>query len=178
MLALSATGLDALTRVSAAEKAPAEYDVKAAFVYNFLPFVEWPTAAFAGSQALRMCVVGDHALGTAFDGLAGQEVMGRKLIVTHDASIEGVGRCHILFIGRSEDKRLSEIMGIVKGTGALTIGDGEGFAKRGVIINFYLEQKKVRFEINAAAARQAGISISAKLMKLAGAVYGATGAGD
>jgi hypothetical protein len=84
----------------------------------------------------------------------------------------------VLFIGSSEERNIHRIMRALQGTSILSIGDTTGFARQGVIINFYLEQKRVRFEVNAAAARQAGLVISSKLLKLAGSVYGNSPAGE
>ncbi len=157
---------------------PGEYEVKAAFLYNFLPFVEWPPSPGSAIKPLRVCVLGEPSAGSAFDELNGQEVTGRKLETVHLASVNDLGGCAVLFIGSSEQRNMPRILKVLQGTSILSIGDTTGFARQGVIINFYLEQKKVRFEINAAAARKAGLTISSKLLKLAGSVYGASAAGE
>ncbi len=157
---------------------PGEYEVKAAFLYNFLPFVEWPPSSGGAIKPLRVCVLGEPPVGSAFDELNGQEVTGRKLETAHLASINDLGGCDVLFIGSSEQRNIPRILKALQGSSILSIGDTAGFARQGVIINFYFEQKKVRFEINAAAARKAGLTISSKLLKLAGSVYGASTAGE
>lgn len=157
---------------------PGEYEVKAAFLYNVLTFVEWPSPLNKNAETLRICILGASAAGDAFDDLNGQVVMGRKLEIVHLTSLSDVGRCAVLFIGSSEDRNIQRILRALRGTSILSIGDTTGFARQGVMINFYLDQKKVRFEVNAAAARQAGLIISSKLLKLAGSVYGASPAGE
>jgi uncharacterized protein DUF4154 len=156
---------------------PGEYDVKAAFCYNFLTFVEWPPS-ITSAEGLRFCVMGERPVLDAFRDLNDQVAAGRKLVVLPLSSRDDVRSCDVLFIGPRSARDLAGIMRSLEGTATLTIGDTAGFALRGVIINFYLENRKVRFEINAAAARQAGITISSKLLKLAGAVYDAAQAGD
>lgn len=155
-----------------------EYEVKAAFVYNFLKFVELPPQAVADADRIRICVVGEIPMSAPFDDLDNQDLMGKRLAVTHLETLADARECHVLFIASSEEQRLPMILEALKGAGTLTIGDTEGFAQKGVIINFYLEKKRVRFEINAEAARRNGLKISSKLLKLAGAVYGPTPAGD
>jgi hypothetical protein len=161
---------------SALHEQPGEYEVKAAFLYNFLTFVEWPARARQG-EVLRVCVMAEPPVYNAFRELEGQSAAGRKLTVLHPASTEDLGSCHVLFIGRRSERKLAQVIKALEGSGALTVGDTAGFAGQGVIINFYLEDNKVRFEVNAAAARRAGLTISSKLLKLAGAVHGAGPAG-
>ncbi|HEX9113221.1 MAG TPA: YfiR family protein [Nitrospirota bacterium] len=156
---------------------PGEYEVKAAFLYNFLSFVEWP-ATVKRSDTLRVCVMAEPPALNAFNELNGQIAAGRKIDAVHLSPGDSPGSCHVLFIGSHAELDLPRIMKAVEGAGVLTVGDTAGFARQGVIINFYLQNKKVRFEINAAAARRSGITISSKLLKLAGAVYGAAPAGE
>lgn len=162
----------------AAPEAPGEYEVKAAFLYNILSFVEWPRPANRNAGTMRFCMLGASGAADALDGLNGQAVMGRTLEVVRVTSFIDAAPCSILFIGSSEERNIRRIMRSLQGTNILSVGDTAGFGRQGVIINFYLEQKKVRFEVNAAAARQAGLVISSKLLKLAGAVYGAVPAGE
>ncbi len=151
--------------------APAEYQVKAAFVYNFMKFVEWPSGEQLTGQTLAVCILGDVPL-APFEELNGREIMGRRIAVKELASPKDARSCQILFIAESRSAGLAGVLDAVGGAPVLTIGDTEGFAKRGVMINMYLENKHVRFEVNAESSRAAGLRISAKLMKLAGKVYG------
>ena len=156
---------------------PGEYEVKAAFVYNFLTFVEWP-ASIKREDTLRVCVLAEPPVLAAFNELNGQIATGREIEIIRAAPGENLGSCHVLFIGTQAEHDLPRIMKVLEGSSVLTIGDTAGFARQGVIINFYLQNKKVRFVIDAAAARRAGIVISSKLLKLAGSVYGAASAGE
>ncbi len=173
-----AAALATTARPACAQSQPGEYEVKAAFLYNFLPFVEWPASPGRLVRSLRVCILGVSLEEGPFEELDGQEVMGRKLEIVQLASLADLGRCDVLFIGASEQNNLPRILKALQGTSILSIGDTAGLARQGVIINFYVEQKKIRFEINAAAARRAGLTISSKLLKLAGSVYGASGAGE
>ena len=164
---------------AAAGQAPSgEYEVKAAFVYNFLKFVDLPSPASGAAASLRICILGAVPDQAPFDLLDKQELAGKRLAVNHLAGISDVAACQVLFIASSEERRLPAIVDAAKKSGMLTISDTEGFARRGVVINFIIENKKVRFEINAEAARLAGLKISSKLMKLASIVYGSAPAGD
>jgi hypothetical protein len=165
-------------RPVAGQAPPGEYEVKAAFLYNVLAFVEWPSPQNKNADTLRICILGASAARDAFDDLDGQMIMGKKLEIIHVTSLAELGRCTVLFIGPSEERNIQRILRALQGTSILSIGDTTGFARQGIMINFYLEQKKVRFEVNAAAARQAGLIISSKLLKLAGSVYGASPAGE
>jgi hypothetical protein len=152
---------------------PGEYQVKAAFVYNFIKFVEWPADRAPAAGDVRLCVLGKVPVMASFEELRGQEVAGRRLIVTELQELNGAGACQVLFVAPSLSRRLPDVLAAVAGRPVLTIGDTDGYAEKGIMINMYLENKRVRFEINASAARAAGLRISAKLMGLAGSVYGA-----
>jgi hypothetical protein len=164
--------------VGAAQSSPREYEVKAAFVYNILKFVEWPQDKVSRGNTIRLCILGRVPDATPFLALDGQDLSGKRLVVTHLTDRTELRECDVLFIAVSEERRLPQIMDALAGAPVLTLGDTEGFAQRGVVLNFYLVKDKVRFEINIEAARRSGFHISAKLLRLAGAVYGAAGAGE
>lgn len=151
-----------------AEATAPEYDVKAAFLYNFTKFVDWPPSAFHDDRSsLLLCVLGDDPFGGSLQTIAKEEVAGRKLTVLRSRLMSDPSGCQILFISRSEEERLPQILAAVQGTPVLTVGDTEGFLEKGGIINFILEGSKVRFEINQESAERAGIKISSKLLRLA-----------
>ena len=151
-----------------------EYDIKAAFLYNFTKFVEWPSDAFPDGS-FRLCVLGDDPFGRSLMELTSQEVAGRKLTVVRAREMEKVEGCHVLFISRSERGRLPAILSEVREAPVLTVADTKGFLDDGGVINFTLEGSKVRFEINQEAADRAGVKISSKLMRLATRVKGGPG---
>jgi hypothetical protein len=153
-----------------------EYAVKAAFLYNFAKFVDWPPAAFPDPSNLKICVLGDDPFGGSLETVAGEQVAGRKLNVVRTDSTSKLAGCQILFISRSERERIPQILAAVKGSPVLTVGDTQKFADDGVIINFILEGSKVRFEINTDSAERARLRISSKLLQLARRIVAAPGA--
>jgi len=156
----------------------AEYEVKAAFVYNFVKFVEWPATRGPASDRVRLCVLGDLPGDLAFANLAGTFVQGKKISVLTVKELGDERNCDVLFVAANQTGRLPEILDALEDSPVLTIGDTEGYARRGIMINMFLEKKRVRFEINEEKARAAGIRISAKLLKLANKVYGAGRTGE
>jgi hypothetical protein len=157
-----------LTAAPLRAQAP-EYDLKAAFLFNFAKFVEWPASAFAGERApLTICVYGEDPFGPALDAVVQNERVGeRSLLVQRPDSVDDLDECHVLFIARSEKGRLGEVMEQIKGEPVLTVSDTDGFLRAGGVINFILEGSKVRFLIGQEAAQRSGLRISSKLMRLA-----------
>lgn len=151
-----------------------EYAVKAAFVYDFSKFVTWPERAFKAQYSqVSICVLGDNPFGGALDRIvAGKTVSGRTFRVLYPASAVEARTCQIVFISRSEQPQLKTILDVLAASSALTVGDTAGYAGQGVMINLFLENDRVRFEINDEAAQRAGIDISSKLLSLARLVGG------
>lgn len=142
-----------------------EYEVKAAFIYNFANFVEWPEGALDGT--LNICLLGDDPFEKLFDSITGQVMGKRKVVIKRAVSLKDIIPCRVLFIASSEKARLKEITGLARANNILTIGDTEGFAKKGLTINLFMDKGKVRFEINQEAAKQAGLRVSPRLLDLA-----------
>jgi hypothetical protein len=157
-----------LLAVPASAQAP-EYDVKAAFLFNFVKFVEWPADAFAGERTpVTICVYGNDPFGRALDSVVqGERVGERGLVVERPDALDDLDACHVLFVASSEKNRLAGVLARVKDAPILTVGDTEGFLRAGGIINFVLEGSKVRFLIDPEAAEESGLRISSKLMRLA-----------
>jgi hypothetical protein len=151
-----------------------EYTVKAAFLYNFAKFVEWPADSMGGGGSpLVLGVLGDDPFGAAIDQVvAGKTANGRQLVVRRFKWGQDLKQCHILFISSSERKRLAEILGALRGASVLTVGDMDQFGQQGGMIQFVIEQSRVRFEINIGAAQNARLKISSKLLALARNVKG------
>lgn len=152
-----------------------EYQVKAAFLYNFAKFVEWSPDAFSSSNmTLIVGVLGDDPFGSALDQIiSGKSINGRQLTIKRLKWGQNLKDCQILFICASEQKRLSQILGSLKGTSVLTVSELNNFCQQGGMISFILEENKVRFVINTDVAEQARLRISSKLLTLAKAVLGA-----
>lgn len=145
-----------------------EYQVKAAFISNFAKFIDWPQAPPAeGAIPQAFCIIGADPFGPNVESLRGKSLPGTELTLTRIASLTEARGCRLLYISASEQGRLGTILQALAGSPVLTIADIEGGARQGVMINFYLEQEMVRFEINAEALRRAGLTARAKLLKLA-----------
>ena len=146
-----------------------EYQVKAAFLYNFARFVEWPKDAFPDNQApILLGVVGEDPFGGALEQvIKGKTVNGRELVLKRLTRQQDLKGFHMLFVSSSEARHLSQIMESLRGKCVLTVGETEGFAQTGGVINFTLEENKVHFEINVDTAERAHLKISSKLLALA-----------
>jgi hypothetical protein len=146
-----------------------EYQIKAAFLYNFAKFVEWPSQTFQSTAApIVICVLGQNPFGHALEeAVAGKVVAGRGLITREVADVKQSSSCQILFIGVSERKRWRDILAGIKTGCVLTVGESAEFTASGGIISLILEDGKVRFQINVDAAAQEKIHISSKLLSLA-----------
>ncbi len=146
-----------------------EYQVKAAFLYNFAKFVEWPAQSFRSRQdPIVVCVLGHNPFGNSLEQvIRGKLIDGRDLAFRQVDSAEEAGACQILFISSSEGKRFRSLSENLKPAGILTVGEAQGFAANGGVINFKLDGGRVRFEINVDAAEHAQLQISSKLLSLA-----------
>jgi hypothetical protein len=145
-----------------------EFPVKAAFVYNFVKFVQWPPDSFptTGDSPISICVLGQDPLGDALESLNGLTAYGRNLSVRRIAGQREVDRCQVLYLCKSEREAMANILKGVR-AGVLTIGDMKSFSSAGGIINFVIVDNRVSFEINIAAAEKARLRISSQLLKLA-----------
>ena len=151
-----------------------EYTVKAAFLFHFAQFVEWPAETFKDSAApLTYCTMGDDPFHGALDqALTGKAVGMHPLRVEHFREFEKAQSCQVLFLGAGEKKHMAEALDGINGLPVLTVGETEHFVHEGGIIGFCLEENKIRFEINLDAAAKAKLKISAKLLALAKTVVG------
>ena len=140
-----------------------EYEIKAAYLYNFIKYVDWPSYG----DTISIGVLGNDPFGTALAPLNGKIVKGRRLVIKHLDSVRDAQQCQIIFVSSSEKQRLQEIFESLRSARVLTVGETQGFADGGGIINFIEENNKIRFEINADAARRTGLNISSELLKLA-----------
>lgn len=150
---------------AAAIAAPvSEYQVKAAFLYNFARFVDWPAQAHRPGN-LTLCIVGTNPFGSAINMVVGKPVGNDRLSV-RQANADNVGDCQIIYIAGSDTATLDKVLASVRGRPIITVGDAKGFADGGAVFNFYSEDNKIRFEINIDAARRTGLSISSQLLRL------------
>ncbi len=147
-----------------------EHELKAALLFKFVKYVEWPAERFQDERApIVIGVFGRDPFGTALDEiLAGKKHGERSFEILRTRDTGDLGKCHMLFVPLREAGGVERISRAVEDKSVLLVGECEGFASRGGIINFYIEEEKhVRFEINLEAARREGLKISANLLKLA-----------
>jgi hypothetical protein len=163
-----------------------EYQIKAAFLFNFLKFVEWPKFKTQDSnEPIIIGIIGKDVFQHAFETLKNKKIEGKKVIVEQykgvselekklqkHPKINNIRKSHMLFICPSEKKHMKDIVESVKEHGILTVADTKNFLETGGIINLIMEEKKVRFEINIAAAKNSGITIRSQLIRLAKKVIG------
>jgi len=149
-----------------------EYLIKAGFIYNFAKFVEWPSTAFSQPDSpIMIGVLGTDPFGSVLDRLVEDKKIGPRGFVVKrykwGKDLKDLKECKILFVSASEKAHIDEIVQAVKGLPILMVGETPGFAERGGIIRFTLEDNRVRFEINVEAAHQADLNISSRLLTLA-----------
>ena len=146
-----------------------EYQVKAAFLYNFAKFVEWPPDAFKTSRdPIRICVLGHNPFGGFLEeAIQGKSIEGRAFAFRQVSGAEDASACQILFVSSSDGRHFRSLAQSLKQSGILTVGEAQGFASEGGVINFKLDDGRVRFEINVDAAEHAQLHISSKLLGLA-----------
>jgi hypothetical protein len=148
-----------------------EYRVKAAYLYNFFLFVDWPKQAFkTNGDDFELCILGRDPFGTSLRSVAQKTAQQRPINLRHLNSVEPAGDCHVLYISRSEDARVAGILRSLRGSPVLTVSEKEGFVEQGGTVGFTLKGGKVRLEVNLATARQSGLRISSKLLEVAAVV--------
>jgi hypothetical protein len=163
------------TQVGAQATPPTEYEVKAAFLYNFARFVHWPSIAFEGKEGtFVIAILGADPFGHALERLlSGKTVGGRQLEIRRFASANEVQGCQMLFISAALASQVSETLEIFEKRPILTVSDIEEFVERGGAIELMIVENKVRFAINLSAARASALEISSQLLKLATRVINA-----
>lgn len=152
-----------------AQVVSSEYKVKAAFLLNFLKFVEWPSSVFPSTNSSYCIgVLGEDPFGEILDNtVRDKNIDGRPVEVKRGQKFTDLTRCHLVFISRSERARLRSILREARTSSTLLVSEIEGFASVGGTINFKVQNDKVRFEINPHAAKAAGLRMSSKLLSLA-----------
>jgi hypothetical protein len=174
-----ATALAALLSLAAAtttwaQVSPSvEYQVKAALLLNIAKFIEWPSDVFKSNTApITFCVFGHDPFGSVLDDvLRGKTINNREILAWRIKELPDLKACQLIFVGDTEDKRMSEIINSLKGSSTLTVGESKDFAERGGEIQFYVEENKVRFSTNVDAVQRARLIVSSKLLGLARIVH-------
>lgn len=153
-----------------------EYRIKAAYLYQFTKFTQWPDYRFSYQDSpIKICVLGRSPFGKALNSFSSKSSQGRRLIVEHPSSLEEISNCHVVFISKSEEKRLPQILQHIDHLPVLTVSDMEGFARRGGIIGFIPKHRKVGIEVNVKASLVAGAKLSSKLLEVAKIVSSRSG---
>jgi len=166
MLILITSAVVTLLPARGQERKLGEYEVKAVFIYNLAKFVEWPDKSLDNSSTLTLYILGDDPFGYYLDAIRGKLIKGKRLVVKQIESPDALKNVGILFVSSSEKEQLHDILNVISSLPILTVGDTRSFAKRGVMVNLYIENNKIRFEINMEAANRAGLKISSNLLRM------------
>lgn len=145
-----------------------EYDIKAAFLYNFTLFTEWPALS---EKNIRLCVVGTNPFGNRLDELTRKSSKHHKLTVQYLGSLSNIGNCQILFVTESERIPTKELLAAVEKLPILTISDDRELFEYGMMVGLFLERNRIVFDINYTSVRNASLSMSSRLLQLARKVY-------
>ena len=146
--------------------APAEYEVKAAFLYNFAKYITWPSSS--DRKPLVIGLIGKDPFGRALDdAMRGQKAQDRPLIVRRFKNVEDITNCDLLFISSSEKGHLPRILAILGKSPVVTVADMDQFAENGGMINLRLQQDRVNFDVNVDAFSRAGLKAGSQLLRLA-----------
>ena len=149
-----------------------EYAVKAAFIYNFAEFIAWPDWPSSDhADSFDICIIGNDPFRSAMNALRNENIRGKKVQIKRLNSASSCSHCQIVYISSSEQDRLDQILATLQGHNILTVADTADFARSGVIFNLYLEDNKVRFEVNIDAVKRSELNISSKLLRLGRIVH-------
>jgi hypothetical protein len=144
---------------------PSEYQLKAAFLYNFAKFIDWPSD---DSSTFVIGILGDNPFGKSLEQVvAGKQINGHTISVQFFQTAAEATRCQILFISNSESKHFTEIIKNLKGSAVLTVSENDRFIESGGMVDFVKEDSRIRFQINDDAAKAVRLKISSKLLSLA-----------
>jgi hypothetical protein len=147
-----------------------EYTIKAVFLEHFTRFIEWPESAglTAGSSPFRLTVIGENPFNSILERVyAEQSIKDRSVEIRYISTPDEIFDCHLLFISSSVEERLQEILSYTRDRPILTVGDTDGYAEQGVLINFFLAGDNIKFEINEKAVHESGLVMSYRLLNLA-----------
>ncbi len=149
-----------------------EIQIKSAYVFNFIKFVEWPAASIKPGGKLKLCVIGSDDLHTSLSALNGRKAGAYDLHIVQADNLKTWKTCHVLYIGELMQRRLVPIIKSLGNSPVLTISDIPGFAERGGGIGMLRSGKKILFEVNLASTRKAGLRLSSQMLNLADNIFG------
>lgn len=156
-----------------ADNGLSEYQVKAAFIYNFAKYLEWPAESFATKDApIQLCLVGRDVFGAPLAAIEGRKAQGRELRVRRGVAGDEIRTCHIAFVTYTEERRVAALLAQAAGFPVLTMSDIEDFAQSGGAVGFVNADQRVQFEINLQTLQRSNLRLSSEVLKLARVVYG------
>lgn len=146
-----------------------EYRIKALYLFNFAKETEWAAFCFPSSSTpMIIAIVGEDPFGGVIDGaLAGKKIGSRSIVIKRFDTVDDIDMCHILFVSESEQKNMDRVVEAAKFWYALTVADFRPFAEKGGIINFIIQNERIRIEYNPAAARDSFIKVSPEIRRVA-----------
>ena len=179
LAAIVSWALIASPSLPAQQARPSEYQVKAAYIYNFGRFVTWPaTAAAEPHSSFAICVLGKDPFGPILDStLGGESLEGKPVAIRRIQKPQDAAGCRILFIDSAEESHLREILITLDDESILTVSDMPDFSRRGGMIQFVLDGERVRFEVNLTSTENAKLTLSSELLKVAATVRKSTRSG-
>lgn len=152
-----------------------EPSLKAAFIYSFAKFTEWPAEGLPSTAAFNACVLGDQAIGDALERIVKGRTLSGHVISVSRVPPDGLLRsCHLLYVSGVSALQIAAIAATVRGLPVLTIGDADDFARLGVA-HVFVENGKMRFNLNLELAKRSRLQLSSKLLALAARVYDGPG---
>lgn len=157
-------------------KAGPEYQIKAGYIYRFLSFIEWPESAFKKpDQPFTIGILGRNPFGDLFQPIAGTIVNGRTITIRYlpeNANAVEIRQCQVLFVAPDRKEMIAAVLDSIDGAPVLTVGETPGFLEQGGMINFVIQDNKIRFEINDAAVEPSGLKIRSMMKRLATRILG------
>jgi len=151
----------------------ADYKLKAAYIYQFTKFANWPETSFNKDDSpIVICVLGDSPFDKTLDGFSSRSSQNRNLNVKYLAASENVADCHVVFVSKSLEKNLNKILLMLGRYAVLSVSDIDHFARRGGIIGFVKKRRRIGIEINVAASKKSGMMLSSKLLEVSTLVKG------
>ena len=166
---LGAGLLAMLGRELAYSQAISEDQIKAAYLYNFAKFVEWPEASFPDASApIHLCLLNDPSIGAQLIQIVkDKQISGRSIAIVPIQNAEQARGCQILFINSAQSWQVEHVIKVLQGASVLTVGEAAGFVEQGGIVNFVVQNDQVHFQVNHRAATQSRLRMSARLLSVA-----------
>ena len=170
--ALLCLGTPAFTDPASDSAKTLEYRIKAAFLYNFARFVEWPQEDARNEHKLVIGVLGKDPFGPILDEtVRGKKARGRPLEIKRLSNADDTASCDLVFVSSSERRRIETLLTALNGAKVLTVGETPNFLDKGGMINFVIENERVRIDLNLGTTRAAGLSVSSQLIRVAREVH-------